>query len=358
MDLESFAESLAAPAVPPHLSWRPELVRPEPGERDALTRLCAAHGLTVVDTIERQAAELAAVRLPGASAAERARYAAGVLGERPEAYGTWVHLPWKARVVHVLAPEDYTAVVTARNQLKITAAEQRVLARKRIGVIGLSVGGEAAVTLAQEHLCGRIALADHDALDLSNLNRLGAGVDDLGLPKTRLAARRIALLDPYLEVELHEDGVTPGNAAAFLDGLDLLVEECDGLAVKHLVRELARDRGLDVVYAADERGFLSVEPYSAHPGLALFHGLADGAAARGPYLDGLVAWLGGADALSERSRRSLGLIGRDLSGYPQLAGEARFAAGLLAHVARRLLLGEPVPPFHGHLDLAELLPGT
>jgi heme-degrading monooxygenase HmoA len=70
----------------------------------------------------------------------------------------------------------------------------------------------------------------------------------------------------------------------------------------------------------------------------------------------LTVWLGGWDAISERSRLSLEQIGSTLRGYPQLASEARFAAGQIGHVARRLLLGERLAPFVGHLDLERWLP--
>ncbi|GAA4633725.1 hypothetical protein GCM10023196_072410 [Actinoallomurus vinaceus] len=350
IDLDAFAGTLDAPSG--H-SWRPVILRLLPGEMGRFTMLCRRQGIAVIDTIDRQLTELAAVRLPDRPG-EHEQYAREVAGDDVSAYGAWVHLPWLSQVAHVLPPSDYFDVVTARNQLKITRAEQDLLRKKRVAVIGLSVGGEVAVALAQEHLCGHIVLADHDRLDLSNLNRLGAGIHDLGLPKTQLVARRIAVIDPYLEITLVEEGVTEDNAAEFMDGLDLLVDECDGLAIKHLVRRLARDRGVDVVYAADERGFLSVEPYGGHPGLEPFHGLVAGRPEA--YLDGLVSWLGGREALSERSRRSAELIGTSLSGYPQLAGEARYAAGQVAHVARRLLLGERLPPFHGHLGPGEFLP--
>jgi hypothetical protein len=74
---------------------------------------------------------------------------------------------------------------------------------------------------------------------------------------------------------------------------------------------------------------------------------------RGSY--GRTEWMGGWDRISEESRRSLEQIGTALCGYPQLASEARFAVGQIGHVARRLLLGERLAPFVGHLDLTELL---
>ncbi|CAM3587853.1 ThiF family adenylyltransferase [Kibdelosporangium persicum] len=310
-------------------SWQPVIVT---CDDDALRALCRDRGIAVLDTLDQQLAELARVRSPGAGRDSPAR---------------WVYFPWERRVVHLLAENDFFDVITDRNQDKISRAEQDVLRGRTVGVIGLSVGGEAAVTVAQEHLCGHIKLADFDRLDLSNLNRLNAGVDDLGVPKAWIVARRIAKIDPYMRVTVFDEGVTPANVDAFLDGVDLLVEECDDLALKYGIRVRAKARGLDVVYAADERGFLSIEPYRTHPDLPVFHGLVNGP-------QELTDWLG---ELSDRSRRSVPLIGQSLCGYPQLAGEARWAAGQVGHVARRLLLGEALPPFHGHLDPAEWISG-
>ena len=120
---------------------------------------------------------------------------------------------------------------------------------------------------------------------------------------------------------------------------------------------------MNVVFAADERGFLSVEPYAGQPDLRPFHGritAAQPAREAFPtplaFFRALTEWMGGWDNISERSRRSLERVGDTLCGYPQLASEARYAAGQIGHVARRLLLGESLAPFCGNLDLAEALP--
>jgi len=366
LGLQELADALSAPEVPHADAWRPVVVRLEPGEHETLASLCDGHAVTLIDPIDRQLADLAAVRLPAGTEAERRSFMEGLVGRAggAEAFGNWVHLPWERKIVHLLEADDYFDVVTDRNRDKLTRGEQRLLRTRRVGVIGLSVGGEAAVTLAQEHLCGEIVLADFDSLDLSNLNRLGAGFDDLGRNKAVLVARRVAKMDPYLDVTIYPGGVTLDDMDAFLDGLDLLVEECDGLAIKLEIRERARARGLNLVFAADERGFISVEPYGSHPELRPFHGrIAEPQGPRESYptpldfMKDLTEWMGGWDQISDRSRRSLEKLGTELCGYPQLASEARYAAGQVGYVARRLLLGERMPPFFGHLDLDELLPG-
>lgn len=365
--LEAFAHEVASPSAPPAESWRPWIVRLRAGEIDALADLCRERAITLVDTIDRQLMDLAAAMMPAADDVGRARFIADTVAAHGgrDAYGRWVYLPWEAKVVHLLDRDDYFEVITNRNHDKVTREEQRLLRTRRVGVLGLSVGGEAAVTVAQEHLCGEIVLADFDRLDLSNLNRLGAGCDDLGVNKAVIVARRIAKIDPYLEVVVLEEGVTGANMDRFLGGLDLLIEECDGLAVKHEIRRRALERGLNVVFAADERGFLSIEPYGCRPDLRPFHGRIE--EPQPPresfptalaFMRALTEWMGGWDQISDRSRRSLEQIGATLCGYPQLASEARYAAGQIGHVARRLLLGERLAPFVGNLDLDELLPSV
>lgn len=122
---------------------------------------------------------------------------------------------------------------------------------------------------------------------------------------------------------------------------------------------------MNIVYAGDERGFLSIEPYAYWPELPLFHGRIERPhpprarfATPLAFMKALTEWLGGWDNISERSRHSLEKIGETLCGYPQLAGEARYAAGQVGHVVRRLLLGERLPPFLGNLDLDTLIPSV
>ena len=159
--------------------------------------------------------------------------------------------------------------------------------------------------------------------------------------------------------------MTAENAAQFLDGLDLLIEECDNPQIKREVRLRAKERGINVLYAADERGFFSVEPYRDFPQLSPFHGrILHPQQPREDYsiplafFRTLSEWIGGWDNLSERTRKSLVRIGEELCGYPQLASEARYAAGQIGHVARRLLLGERVPPYCRYLDLDDFVPSA
>jgi molybdopterin/thiamine biosynthesis adenylyltransferase len=100
-----------------------------------------------------------------------------------------------------------------------------------------------------------------------------ATVFDLGLNKAHVAARRIAELDPYRPVDVFEAGLTVDTVDAFLDGLDILVEECDSLEMKALLRIGARDRQIPVLMATSDRGIVDVEPFDKEPQRPILHGV-------------------------------------------------------------------------------------
>ncbi len=360
-----FEQAVRDPEPPRHLSQIPVLFRLENKDLSAFTNFCKQHSLQLMDKIDQQLEELARVKFPGAKKMEeRQRFIAERLLHHPNkfTFGIWVYFPWAQQVIHLLEEEDYFAVITNRNQNKITKEEQQELRQKQIGVIGLSVGAEAAVTLVQEHLCGRIKIADFDHLDLSNLNRISAGIDEIGLSKITITARRMYRLNPFLELTIYEEGIQQHNIKSFLSGLDLLLEECDSISLKYQIREYARELGVNLIYGADERGLVSIEPYRDFPDLPIFHGFLhrpqpnrESFDSELAFMKALTVWLGGWEAISERSRNSLLQMGQTICGYPQLASEAKLTAGQMGHIARKMLLGKKIAPLFKFLDLEEMI---
>ncbi|RUP03641.1 MAG: Rv1355c family protein [Mycobacterium sp.] len=260
----------------------------------------------------------------------------------------WAYYPWRRSAVAILGPEAFRAVRLDRNRHLITDAEQRTLNGLRVGVVGVSAGHAIAYTLAAEGACGTLRLADFDELELSNLNRVPATVLDIGLNKAIVAARRIAELDPYLEVEVVATGLSPQSVQDFLDGLDVVVEECDSLDMKVLLRQTARARGIPVLMATTDRGLIDVERYDTDPRRPILHGLLGDIDAdrlgglttreKVPYVLNILD----SQQLSARGAASLVEVGQTLSGWPQLAGDIWVGAATVTSAVRRIGLGEPL----------------
>lgn len=264
--------------------------------------------------------------------------------------GCWVYYPWSSRLVHLLGKSEFTELRTNRNRYKIMPDEQQVLEKKRVGVVGLSVGQSVAIAMTLERSYGLIRLADFDTLDLSNMNRIRTGVHNLGLPKALLTAREIAEIDPYVEVECFLDGLTEANIEHFLKGndtrtpLDVLVDECDDLAMKVLMRQRARQLRIPVVMDTSDRGMLDVERFDLEPSRPIFHGIIDDLEYR--KLKGLTTeqkipyvmkFIGGIEN-TPRMAASLMEIGQTISTWPQLASDVLLGGAIAAETIRRIHL--------------------
>ena len=321
-----------------------------PVDASLLADLRAEAGIEFIDNVRQQQAGLQELRPPPPSdvTAEPTR---------------WAYYPWRRAVVRILGPRAFRLVRLDRNRNLITDAELDRLARLRIGVVGLSVGHAIAYTLAAQGLCGELRLTDFDDLELSNLNRVPASVFDLGVNKAAVCARRIAELDPYLPVTVMPAGITPQTVDEFVDGLDIVIEECDSLDGKVLIREVARARHVPVLMATSDRGLMDVERFDIEPSRPIMHGLlGDVNTARLANLsneDKLPYALRVADAsqVSSRMAASLVEVGKTLSTWPQLSSEVALNASVIAEAVRRIGLNESLPSGRVRIDTAAMLDG-
>ncbi len=289
-------------------------------------------------------------------------------GCAPEEYGVWVYYPWSARLVHILDEAEFVELRTAANRNKITTKERDLLATKKVGVIGLSVGQSVSVTLAMERGCGELRLADFDTLELNNLNRIRTGVHNLGLYKAYSVAREIAEIDPFFKVVCYIDGITDDNIHDFFtkDGkLDAVIDECDGINIKILCRKKAKELQVPVLMEASDKGTLDVERFDLEPERPIMHGWLDHlsldldflktlktAEEKLPYMLPML----GLDTLSTRLKASMVEIENTLTTWPQLATAVTLGGAITADTCRRVFLNQFTASGRYFIDLDRLVP--
>src|SRR4051812_30234676 len=171
-----------------------------------LLALARDPGVVVVDELAAQLEQLERARAPRNG---------DVVEPVEAADAPWVFYPWSRRLVHVLPEPLHRELRFDRNRYAITPEEQLRLGSLTIAVAGLSVGRAVVTTLAHEGIGGELRLADFDALDLSNLNRVTGGIADVGVSKVVLAARDVAELDPYIRIVAYPGGVQDATNAQF-----------------------------------------------------------------------------------------------------------------------------------------------
>lgn len=331
----------------------------------AFQQLIADKNPVITDTFADQLEDLAACLFP-------AQYLSGTGtpelvkqipdNAHPEKAGNWVYFPWKNIAVKLLAESDFITCRTNRNKLKITPDQQQLLGQKNILFVGLSVGQSAAATFAMQRIGGTLQLADFDTLSLSNMNRLRASVTDIGTAKCIIAARQIAEQDPYIKVLCHESGINDENIDAILTQngtgkIDLIVEECDSLEVKFLIREKARQYGIPVIMETSDKGVVDIERFDLEPERPLLHGLAGDLTAKQVAVMNrqerfeLLTKIVDYSKISDGLKQSYAALGKEVITWPQLGYEVTLGGATLAYTAGIILSGLPMKSGRIYVDL-------
>lgn len=291
-------------------------------------------------------------------------YVAGIEKDSSlQSHGLWVYYPWLSTAVHVLEEDAFVRVRTARNMNLINSDEQYKFYNSTIGIAGLSVGNSVALAIVLQGGGKHIKLADQDTLALSNTNRVRAGVQNLGLLKVVVTARQIYEINPFADVEIFPEGITEGNIGKFFDGLNLIIDEIDNLAVKFLLREHARENKIALLMAADngDNAVVDIERYDLKRDTKFFHGRMgkvtyDGLKSLDKFGIGrMITKHVGAENVTQRMKESLLEMGKTIVSWPQLGGAALLNGSAVAYCARRVLNNQSLEGNRSLLSLDEKL---
>jgi molybdopterin/thiamine biosynthesis adenylyltransferase len=129
------------------------------------------------------------------------------------------------------------------------------LAGKRVLLVGVGgLGSPAALVLAQAGV-GTIAIADDDAVDVTNLHRQIL-FDDADIGKNKVLAAEQGLrrwVPGTYDVVVHQTRILPGNARSLVAGYDLVVEGSDNFATKFMVADACVLEKVAVVHGSAVR---------------------------------------------------------------------------------------------------------
>lgn len=119
---------------------------------------------------------------------------------------------------------------------QIDIAGQLALKRSRVLIVGLGgLGSPVALYLAAAGV-GHLHLADFDTVDLTNLQRqVLHDSDSVGNSKVDSALRRLAALNPQIELHAHRCALDADSMAAAVAAVDLVLDCSDNFATRHAV---------------------------------------------------------------------------------------------------------------------------
>ena len=142
---------------------------------------------------------------------------------------------------HILLPE-----VGRDGQKRLQAA--RVLI---VGAGGL--GSPVALYLAAAGI-GVLGLVDGDCVDASNLQRQVLYREaDVGQPKVVAAAAALKQHNSAIEIELHQEMLTPEKALALVSAYDLVIDGTDNFPTRYMVSDACVLAGRPYIYGSISR---------------------------------------------------------------------------------------------------------
>lgn len=113
-----------------------------------------------------------------------------------------------------------------RNWLLVDPQTQRRLDRTVVFAAGVG-GASHTVQLACRTGVGRFIVADHDSVELSNLNRQGYGVEHIGRNKARALADSVRSIRPDAEIEVIDRAIDESNFRDPMLRADVVVNSVD-----------------------------------------------------------------------------------------------------------------------------------
>ncbi|MFN5621261.1 MAG: hypothetical protein ACK478_08155, partial [Flavobacteriales bacterium] len=141
----------------------------------------------------------------------------------------------------------------------------------------------------------------------------------------------------------------------------VVVDECDSLEMKIILRKACRERGIPVVMDTSDSLMLDVERFDLEPERPIFHGLVpeellqqeDSPQWRAALFQAIVQ----PQEASARALQSLGEIGKTITTWPQLASDVAMGGALTAKIVKEILIGSTIPSGRMRLDIVSHFSG-
>ena len=128
---------------------------------------------------------------------------------------------------------------------------QQRLRAARVAIVGLGgLGSPAALYLAAAGI-GTLGLVDGDLVDVTNLQRQVLYDDaDVGSAKVEVASRRLARMNPEVQIRSFATRLDSGNALEILQDFDIVLDGSDNFPTRYLVNDASVLLGIPSVHGS------------------------------------------------------------------------------------------------------------
>jgi molybdopterin/thiamine biosynthesis adenylyltransferase len=139
------------------------------------------------------------------------------------------------------------------------------------------LGSPVSIYLAAAGV-GRIKIADHDTIEVGNLNRqILHWNEDLGKRKVDSAMDKLRRVNPDIKLEITNETIDEKNVSQMVDGFDAIVDAMDNFKTRYVLNKAAVDANMPFFHGA-VRGFegraMTIIPGKTACLRCMYHGIA------------------------------------------------------------------------------------
>ncbi|OGN98177.1 MAG: adenylyltransferase [Chloroflexi bacterium RBG_13_51_18] len=130
-------------------------------------------------------------------------------------------------------------------------AGQEKLKKAKVFLAGAGgLGSPVAIYLTAAGI-GTLRIADHDKVELSNLNRqVLHWEENIGKRKVDSAAAKLGKFNPGVKIETIAETITEANISRLVGDSDLIVDAMDNLPTRYLLNKTAIQKGIPFFHGA------------------------------------------------------------------------------------------------------------
>lgn len=128
---------------------------------------------------------------------------------------------------------------------------QEKLKKAKVFIAGAGgLGSPVSIYLAAAGI-GHIRIADHDKVDLSNLNRQILHWDkDVGRMKADSAEEKLRSLNPNVKIEIVKETIDENSVASMVEGFDAIVDAMDNFPTRYVLNKAAIEKNIPFFHGA------------------------------------------------------------------------------------------------------------
>ncbi len=153
-------------------------------------------------------------------------------------YTAWKNAGYKWVADRQFTPEQITRYARHFTLPEVGEAGQAKLLDAKVLCVGAGgLGSPVALYLAAAGV-GTIGIADHDTVDMSNLQRQILHTNDrVGMPKVESAQLTLNALNPDVNIVQFKERLSSENVMRIIDGFDIVVNGCDNFPTRYLMND-------------------------------------------------------------------------------------------------------------------------